>query len=95
MPRPLRASGPDVEEAVDHRQAVGLLVGQAGADQPARAAVDRRLAIFDDVGADRLCSTMSAKSLSSISTMPPPGWRARDSGGAADIAPRSSRACRR
>ena len=44
---------PDVEEAVDHRQAVALLVAEAGADQLAGAAVDRRLAIFDDKGAHR------------------------------------------
>src|SRR5215203_4191716 len=41
---------PHIEEAVDHRQAVALLVREAGADQPA---IDRRLAIFDDERADR------------------------------------------
>ena len=49
---PLARLGPDVEEAVDHRQAIALLVAQAGADEFARAPVDRGLAIFDDVGAD-------------------------------------------
>ena len=49
----LAGVGPDIEEAVDHRQAVALLVGQAGADELARLAVLRRLAIFDDVGPDR------------------------------------------
>ena len=39
--------GPDVEEAIDHRQAVALLVAEAGPDQLAGAAVHRRLAIFD------------------------------------------------
>src|SRR3546814_16895920 len=36
-----------IEEAVDHRQAIALPVGQAGADQPAGAAILARLAIFD------------------------------------------------
>ena len=44
---------PDIEEAVDHRQAVALLIAQAGANQLAGTAVHRRLAIFDDIGADR------------------------------------------
>src|SRR5688572_9533982 len=43
----------DIVEAVDHRQAIALLVAQAGADQLARLSVDRRFAIFDDIGADR------------------------------------------
>ncbi len=43
----------DIEEAVDHAEAVGLLVGEAGADQLAGPAVDRGLAIFDDISADR------------------------------------------
>ena len=42
-----------IEEAVDHRQPVRLLVGQARADQPAGNAVPGRLAIFDDEGVDR------------------------------------------
>src|SRR6185503_4122549 len=42
----------DVEEAVDHRQAVALLVGQAGADELSGSPIDRWLAIFDDVSAD-------------------------------------------
>src|SRR3569623_1484847 len=39
-----------LEEAVDHRQAVALLVGEAGADKAAGAAALPRLAIFDDIG---------------------------------------------
>jgi hypothetical protein len=42
-----------IEEGIDHRQPVGLLVGQAGADQAAGAAVHRRLTIFDHIGLDR------------------------------------------
>ncbi len=53
MPRPFPRSRADVEEAVDHRQAVALLVGQAGADQFAGLPVLRRLAIFDEIGSDR------------------------------------------
>src|SRR6185369_7788092 len=43
----------DVKEAVDHAEAVGLLVAEAGPDQPPRPAVNRGLTIFDDVGPDR------------------------------------------
>lgn len=40
------------KEAVDHRKPVALLVGQAGTNQSARHAVDRRFAIFDHKGVD-------------------------------------------
>src|SRR6185503_3432670 len=49
----LAGVGSDVEEAVDHRQAVALLVRKTGAEQLSRPAVLRRLAIFDDIGANR------------------------------------------
>ena len=42
-----------LEETVDHRQAVGLLVGQAGADQPSWATVHRGFAILDHERPDR------------------------------------------
>jgi len=35
-----------LEEAVDHRQPVSLLIGETGADKPARFPVRRRLPVF-------------------------------------------------
>ncbi len=46
----LARARPDIEEAVDHRQSVALLVAEACADQLARTPVDGWLAILDDVG---------------------------------------------
>src|SRR3546814_8316568 len=47
---PMTAGVVGLEEAIDHRQAIGLLVGEAGADELARTPVRRRLAIFDEIG---------------------------------------------
>jgi hypothetical protein len=52
-PEPLARVRPDIEEAVDHAQAVALLVAEAGGDQPAGPSVDGGLAIFDNEGVDR------------------------------------------
>src|SRR4029079_13079126 len=49
----LSSVGPDVDEAIDHAETIGLLVAEAGANQPSRAAVHGRLAILDDVCPDR------------------------------------------
>ena len=51
VPRPLREVV-EVEKAVDHAEAVALLVGQASTDQLTGFSVRRRLAILDDIGAD-------------------------------------------
>src|SRR3546814_15604289 len=51
---PMTAGVVGLEEAIDHRQAIGLLVGEAGADELARTPVRRRLAIFDDIGLDQI-----------------------------------------
>jgi hypothetical protein len=42
-----------IVEAVDHRQAIALPVGQAGADQPPGRAIGRRFAVFDHLAVDR------------------------------------------
>ena len=87
--------GADIVRSCRSSKAVALLVGQAGADQASRPPFGEGSRYSMTKVRTGVCSTMSAKSFSSISAMPPPGWRARDSGAAADTAPRSPRACRR
>ena len=53
MPRPFRASRADIEETVDHRQAVALLIAQASSDELPGPTIYGRFAIFDDIGPDR------------------------------------------
>src|SRR3954447_10791302 len=52
-PQALARIRTNIEEAVNHRQAVALLIAKAGPHQRARPPVDRRLPIFDHIGADR------------------------------------------
>ena len=47
--QPLAILAGGIEKAVDHRQSIGLLIGQTGADQFAGAAVHGGLAIFDHI----------------------------------------------